>query len=165
MFDISNSKHFYEKLVYDYEDLHKQPDSGRAAINCAITAYHLPEWAWGDWLKKSDARRRLGFKTVDDFKKWLDVELWGFAAVQSVANGTKHFVRNEFVKTQRFDARPSEPGSAFFLIEIDVGPDRVRNDLETVVEQQILFWRDFFRKHGPYGELILPPSGVLDFST
>jgi hypothetical protein len=163
MFDITNSKDFYEKLVYD-EDLHKQPDSGRMAMNCAITAYHLAEWVWGDWLKSSNARRDLGFKSVDDFKNWLDGELWGFAAVQSVTNGTKHFIRNEFIKTQKFERRSSDRGSAFFLIEIDVGPDRVQNDLETVIEQQILFWRDFFRKYSPYGELILPPSGVLDFS-
>lgn len=44
MFEIEDSKAFCEKLVFDYEELRREPTSARVALNCVITAYHLAEW-------------------------------------------------------------------------------------------------------------------------
>jgi hypothetical protein len=51
MFDITTCRDFHRKLKADSEDFAKEQDSGRLALNCIITAYHLHEWVWGDWLK------------------------------------------------------------------------------------------------------------------
>ena len=46
-------------LVEDFDDFMAEPHSIRRAWHCAITAYHLHEWVWGDWLKANDKARRL----------------------------------------------------------------------------------------------------------
>jgi hypothetical protein len=51
MFDIETSEDFLNKLEAEYADFKAQPDSTRQALNCIMTAYHLHEWVWGDWLK------------------------------------------------------------------------------------------------------------------
>ena len=51
MFEIRNSLDFYEKLLAEYSDFMADTFSSRHAVNCAITAYHMAEWVWGDWLK------------------------------------------------------------------------------------------------------------------
>jgi hypothetical protein len=55
MFDIKTSRDFYEKLLDDCYDFQQDESSARLAINCAITAYHMHEWVWGDWLKTDHA--------------------------------------------------------------------------------------------------------------
>jgi hypothetical protein len=48
MFDISNAQDFYAMLVQDFDEFFEDQQSSRRAIHCAITAYHLHEWVWGD---------------------------------------------------------------------------------------------------------------------
>jgi len=52
MFDIKTADDFYAVLVADFDDFMDEPHSGRRALHCAITAYHLHEWVWGDWLRR-----------------------------------------------------------------------------------------------------------------
>jgi hypothetical protein len=51
MFGIDTSSDFLVKLEADFADFEKQPGSGLLALNCAMTANHMYEWVWGDWLK------------------------------------------------------------------------------------------------------------------
>jgi hypothetical protein len=171
MFGIQNSRDFYEKLVAEYEDLHHDPMSARIAVNCAITAYHLAEWIWGDWLKGNlAAQAAVGVHTVDEFKKWVDTQTPYFAAMQSITNGTKHFNQNAFSQTQlsegAFDRNAFDP-NAFsvngLLIEVQTDSGAHWYDYETVLEQLLLFWREFLLKHSPYTDLSLPPSSVAEF--
>jgi hypothetical protein len=74
MFDITTSRDFYAKLVADFDDFMAEPDSGRLALNCAITAYHLYEWVWGDWLKTDYVTQKvLGVRDRDSFAAWKPV--------------------------------------------------------------------------------------------
>ena len=57
MFDIITSRDFLEKLEGDFADFSEAPHSTRLALNCAMTAYHLHEWVWGEWLKNQSAGR------------------------------------------------------------------------------------------------------------
>ncbi len=50
MFDILNASDFYAMLVEDFDEYMDKPHSARLAIHCAITATHLHEWVWHDWL-------------------------------------------------------------------------------------------------------------------
>jgi hypothetical protein len=52
MFDILNSREFYNKIIEDFQEFDREQSSARLAINCALSAYHLTEWVWGDWLKE-----------------------------------------------------------------------------------------------------------------
>ena len=49
MFDINNARDFYQKE--DFDDYMQRPDSARHAMNCAITAHHMADWVWGDFVK------------------------------------------------------------------------------------------------------------------
>ena len=42
--------------------------SARHAMNCAITAHHMADWVWGDFVKKDSVlKAKLGVKDKDDF--------------------------------------------------------------------------------------------------
>lgn len=173
MFDITNSAQFYEKLVFEYEELRKDKGSARVGINCAITAYHLAEWAWGDFVKADKALQNdLGFGNVDEFKAWLDKEIPEFQSMQMIANGTKHFIRKYFPQTNRAEAAFSDAfqQDAFqtqdmLTVEVpyESGPSWM--DLEGVIENQILFWRGFIEKYSEHKGLMLPPSRVAEFES
>ena len=102
MFDITNSLGFYKKLLADVADLQEHPDSARLAVNCAVTAYHLHEWVWGDWLKTDHAAwKKLGIRDKKGFLDWLDAHAPWFQTVQMLANGSKHFMRQASQQTRR----------------------------------------------------------------
>jgi len=71
MFDIITSRDFLAKLEADYTDFKAQPDSARHALNRIITAYHLHEWIWGDWLKTDYAT----WKKLSRGKLWNQEEI------------------------------------------------------------------------------------------
>jgi len=99
MFDVITARDFYVMVIEDFDDFMEEPHSARRALHCAISAYHLHEWIWCDWLKNDTAaRERIGIKkSKDDFVAWvLRANVW-FHYVQAMANGTKHLGRtNEF---------------------------------------------------------------------
>jgi len=49
---------YLAKLEADFADFMKERGSERLALNCAVTAYHLHEWVWHDWLKNADLSLR-----------------------------------------------------------------------------------------------------------
>ena len=73
MFSIDTSRDFLAKLEADFTDYAKEPGSGRLALTCAMTAYHLHEWVWGDWLKTDYAVwKTLGIRDLETFLAWID---------------------------------------------------------------------------------------------
>ncbi|MBT1516526.1 hypothetical protein KIP88_39555 [Bradyrhizobium sp. SRL28] len=75
MFDIVNSRDFYQKLLEDFDEFMKDQASARLAINCAIMAHHMADWVWGDFLKKDGAlKAKLDIKDKDDFMAWIDTQ-------------------------------------------------------------------------------------------
>ena len=52
-FDIVTCQDFHAKLTADFDDFAKEEDSGRVALNCAITAYHLHESAGAIDLRRT----------------------------------------------------------------------------------------------------------------
>ena len=96
MFDIITCRDFHAKLKADFDDFAKEEDSTRLALNCAITAYHLHEWVWGDWLKTDyGVWKELGIRDKESFIARLERECLGFNTLQDLANGAKHFVRQQ----------------------------------------------------------------------
>jgi hypothetical protein len=72
MFDMVTSHDFYAMLVQDFNDFMNEQCSARRALHCAVTAYHLHEWVWGDWLSKDYGTwKALGIRDRDSFLAWI----------------------------------------------------------------------------------------------
>lgn len=171
VFSIRNSRDFYQKLLQEFDDFRRDNLSARHAINCAVTAYHMHEWVWGDWLKKNTvAKAKLGISDKDSFLAWIDTNEPFFSVVQDLANGSKHFDRKTMQKTQvagAFDAAASD-GHAFDIarleVELDDGGGETRRVLaEILFNDLIVFWRDFLREYGPFADLPTPEAHVTEF--
>jgi hypothetical protein len=100
---------FSTSFKADYADFKSQPSSARRALNCIITAYHLHEWVWGDWLKADYATwKKLGIRDRNSFQAWLDSSWPGFGVLKDLTNGAKH-IRKTYVDTERIAGYGSGP--------------------------------------------------------
>lgn len=157
MFDIETCRDFHKKLNADFDDFVKEQDSARLAMNCVITAYHLHEWVWGDWLKTAySAWKELGIRDKDSFLAWIERECPAFNTVQDLANGAKHFIREESVKTRHVGGYGMGPfgigpfGASYLLIDYgtDAGDDRYKT-AKDLIEAVVTFWNIFFERYLP----------------
>ena len=172
MFSIDTSRDFLAKLEADFADYEKEPGSGRLALNCAMTAYHLHEWVWGDWLKTDYAvRKALGIRDSNTFLAWIDKACPWFFAIQGLTNGAKHFIRNQPFQARRVSRPPfmlDAPGAGFdegawdgpmpyvvagneFLL-FDFGPEAAEHQwmpTSMLLEVVVRFWREFFERYAP----------------
>jgi hypothetical protein len=151
MFDIITSQDFLSKLEAEYADFKAQPDSTRHAVNCIMTAYHLHEWVWGDWLKTDyEAWQEIGgIRDKDSFKVRL-AELWpGLVIAEELTNGTKHFAKGS-VETGRIAGYGSGPynvgpyGRPYLLIDYGSGCVPRYQTAEQLIDAAVTFWRGFF---------------------
>jgi hypothetical protein len=159
VFDIITSDDFLVKLEADYADFKTQPDSARHALNCIITAYHLHEWVWGDWLKADKAtQQELGINgTIASFEAWLERTCPDFGVVEKLTNGAKHFVRATAETTKRTAGWGEAPwgvapwGQPCLLIDSgsDLPDDKRYQTAEQLLDDVVTFWRAFFKRHRP----------------
>ena len=175
MFDIENSADYYAMLVSDFDDFMEDQRSARKAIHCAITAYHLGEWVWHDWLKDQvDLKAKLGVTSEKSFYKYLNDHLW-LLVLREIANGSKHFRKQTF-RTQHVQGYGAGPygmgpyGTGYLMIDLGSAtepPEDQFADLSDpneevfeaadtsyvgaaeLLEVVVRFWRDFFRLHRP----------------
>jgi hypothetical protein len=158
MFDITNARDFYQKLLEDFDDYMAHQDSARHGMNCAITAHHMADWAWVDFLKGDAAlRTKLGIKNRDGFKAWIDGQSIWYGMVQDISNGSKHFLREQSIGT----ARISGYGQGGYgigpygmgYLTVDLGgadPAHQLMPFALLLEVVVRFWRDFLSQYGPY---------------
>jgi hypothetical protein len=85
-FDIKNSKDFFKKLKEDYEEFSTNEVSSRIALNCAMTAWHLSEWIYNEYLETKCAE----FARLNDFHNFIKTECPSLQIMQDLSNGTKH---------------------------------------------------------------------------
>ncbi|WP_234050991.1 MULTISPECIES: hypothetical protein [unclassified Xanthobacter] len=171
MFDIRTARDFLDKLEADFADYQKEPASARLALNCAITAFHLHEWVWGDWLKKGHATcKALKIKEKKDFLRWIDTACVWFPTIQELTNGAKHFGHPKSFDSHRAssapflfdnaeaaldegnsdDPRPFVTGEEYLLI--DFGPDAAEyrwQPASRLFNAVVRFWRQFFAQYAP----------------
>ena len=170
LFDINNSRDFYQKLLEDFDDYMGNTGSARHAMNCAITAHHMHDWVWVDFLKRNiELRKRLGIKSRNDFIKWIvEKSIW-FSLVQGISNGSKHMQYDPALKAQHVGgwgvAKWDEHNWGQTHLVIDMGGDDPGSrymHIATLLEVVVRFWRDFLRAYGPYPEL---PVGKTQLAT
>jgi hypothetical protein len=183
MFDIETSKDFYAALVSDFDDYMDEPHSARRALHCAMTAFHLHEWVWGDWLKRDHVvQKKLGIRDFDTYLKWLNRSCVWFGYVQALANGGKHFDRDRGFETFRVAALPfsldhpqagldmgawdgpiryvsgslpvGRNGKGYLLLDLGEEAGEQRwMPADHIIEVVVRFWRDFFRAYRPSDSL------------
>lgn len=108
MFDVVSARDYYLTLIEDFDDFVDEPHSARRALHCAISAYHLHEWVWSDWLKNdAQVRNKLGIrKNKDEFVGWIcRANVW-FPYIQAIANGSKHMGRTDSFEAVKVVAAP-----------------------------------------------------------
>jgi hypothetical protein len=172
MFDIQTSHGFLAKLETDFADWEKEPGSSRLALNCALTAHHMHEWVWGEWLKTDFATwKALNIKDRDTFYGWCRTACPWLFWIDELANGTKHFNRHQSFEARRVSLLPAArnlpnagaedshwDGPMPFLIgspvllPIDNGPDAGEHrwiPAGMLLEVVVRFWREFFDKYSP----------------
>lgn len=81
-FEIKNSFDLFKKLEAEYEDLKNDELSSRHAINCAMTAWHLTDWAF------EDLRERHGYTNIGEYRNSLNCP--SLKIMHDIANGGKH---------------------------------------------------------------------------
>jgi len=159
MFDIITCRDFHRKLKADFEDFSKEQDSARLALNCIITAYHLHEWVWGDWLKTQHALwTEFGIRDKSSFVAWIEQKCPAFRTVQDLANGAKHFIRKQDVTTSHVGGFGMGPygvgpyGASYLLIDYgaDAGEQRW-NTAGDLIGAVVAFWDGFFDRYVPPG--------------
>ena len=167
MFDINNARDFYQKLLEDFDDYMQRPDSARHAMNCAITAHHMADWVWGDFVRgDASLKAKLGIKKKQDFMAWIDGQTVWYGLVQSISNGSKHFIRENAKGTQKvqgygmggFGQGPY--GMSYLAIEVSQ-TDPKNMEVSMLFEVVIRFWRDFLLQHGSFNPL---PKGKTKLS-
>jgi hypothetical protein len=94
IFDIADSAQFYRMVVADYDEFVAEQHSARRALHCAISAYHLHEWVWADWLKNNKAmQNHLKVHSRNEFLAWIMKHCVWFVWTRDLANGTKHCIQ------------------------------------------------------------------------
>lgn len=174
MFGISTPLQFYQKLVQEFDDFCEDPGSARHAMNFVITAFHLTEWVWKDFLKDNETKRKeLGIaKDINAFHQWIaDKSIWT-AQMRDLANGSKHF-QAKGLSVQAHVVGPLNTAALNTIgyneiqstLVVDMG------ELEGMphfmpathlFEIVMRFWRDFLRYHGPYSGIV--PIGKTKLS-
>lgn len=141
-------------------------------MNCAITAHHVHDWVWNDYLKNDEeTRKRMGIeKDKNDFAKWIDNHSVWFGIVQEISNGSKHFGRRASFETRRVAGYGmggygvGSYGRPYLVIdhgeEAGVHQFMLVPDLLEVV---VRFWRDFLRNYSPFrDELPKGKTNLMD---
>lgn len=158
MFSIETARQFFEKLLADQKDFKDQPDSARHALNCIITAYHLREWVWGEWLQNdSAALQAMKIQQEDDFVPWIKEQCPRFETVRQLTNGAKHFRPKspppESFHVGGFGSGPFGAGAfgkPYLLIDHGEAEGVRRwQTAEQLIDLVVDFWSEFFAKYHP----------------
>jgi len=162
MLTLNNSRDFYEKLLAEFDDFMVQQDSARHAMNCAITAHHMHDWVWSDYLKNDgDARARMGIgKDKIEFAQWIERHSVWYGLVRAISNGSKHFNKSDndgvLLVNDHIGHGYVEPGYLASYLALDQGEgviDARYMPLSMLFEVVVRFWRDFFNAYSPYKDL------------
>lgn len=82
-FEIKNSTDFLRKLLEEYKEYEKDYTSSRVALNCAMTAWHLSDWVFYEFIKKDASE-------LPKFQKELKILCPELQIMQDITHSTKH---------------------------------------------------------------------------
>jgi hypothetical protein len=124
-------------------------DRRDAAINCAITAWHLTDWIWTGMARTCASRPEVAtllgvsgrLPTKVDFIKWAVRKCPELEICQSICNGSKHVACVDLDDTRMAAPDPNErrPGRQL-VARIEIVDDGRTRDAIEVLGRVIDFW-------------------------
>ena len=157
IFAIKTARDIQAKAQEDIQLLLEKIDDSGRAMNAILSAYHLHEWIWAQWLKAEAPKKFNGALIRDkkDFLAWLDVTCPHFELLQELANGSKHCIPVH--STQEIAGYGRGPygigpyGAPYLLI--DKGSSLPIAERWLVASEMLAaigaYWTKFFFDHGP----------------
>lgn len=142
---VRTAEDFFYKLVWENKRLHAMPNDGSDEfayqfINCALTAWHMVDWAFQE-LPPDEAAR---FRKQADFRAHLREICRYLAICREIADGSKH---------ARITRNP-DPDIGTTQVAIDLGNEELTkmwmvqtglkfDDPKQVARSLENFWRDY----------------------
>jgi len=149
-FEITSARQFLEKLHEDQKDFAASHClSGRHVLNAIITAYHLHEWIWGEWLEKcNNLRKEWGVDCAESFHEHLaSKRCAALEDARRLTNGTKHF-KNRIETGHHQGAFDAGAFSSDFDIgHLWIDRDGKKQRAEDFIDELVKFWDQFFAEH------------------
>jgi hypothetical protein len=87
-FDIKTTSDFFKKLTEDYNEFLADKISSRVALNCAMTAWHLTDWAYNEFNNQLTAQ----FGRLDLYQEDIKDQCPSLQIMHDLSNGTKHYL-------------------------------------------------------------------------
>lgn len=151
-FGLNTAAGMAHKAWRDYERFKAARTTGDridAALNCAITLWHMSEWVWAG-IAAHDRHSTAVAATLgvsgrpmekDDVVKWALRECPSLAVCQSICNGTKHVISDRTVTTEMIapDVSKRPKGDQFVADAVVVSGDETRK-MGGVLMDAITFW-------------------------
>jgi hypothetical protein len=152
-FNITSAKEFLDKLHEEQKDfVASDCMSERHALNAIITAYHLHEWVWADWLQNSnDLRKKWNVDNHKQFFKKLTANdlCPALEDACAITNGTKHF-KNKKIATGQHDGafqRGVFQEDAFDVSYLWIERAGKKQRAEEFINELVKFWDQFFAEN------------------
>jgi hypothetical protein len=143
-FGINSAKKFFcEKVLPDYEAFKNDSLSPNAAINAAMSSWHLIDWIF------NDHSLGISFNRIEELRSVLMPRCASLALMHDLANGGKHLnlsrPKEDIVDTQVHhgsfdDSFDSSFDVSGLIIELSDGS---KLDFETELDLVISFWKDY----------------------
>jgi hypothetical protein len=129
-------------------DANSSDDRRDAAINCAITAWHMTDWAWvaiaANDRHNLEVAALLGVQghqlTRDDLVKWAISECPELVICQAICNGSKHVVCNDLSAELTAPDRDERGPGRSLVARAEILHDGSRLDAIGVLEKAVYFW-------------------------
>lgn len=153
---LHREKSRLEKAESDREGLADQVD---AAVNFAITAWHMIDWVWQ--RREHEFRECLGVKCFREFQDEMRRQCRGLAVCDVIANAAKHGGtaheredRPEIETVLVADAVPGGPAGVELTAKLaerqwslEIKVNGTREDLLALFNRVFLFWYKVIQKH------------------
>lgn len=152
-FGLETAASMAHKLYRDYQRYLNAPstdDRRDAAINGAITAWHMCEWVWTGITSydrySADISAFLGVvgrpMKRSDVQDWAERECPSLVDCRSICNGTKHVISDGSLVTQMDAPDPNERGRGKQLVARAVikHPDGSTTEMSKVLSDAFDFW-------------------------
>ncbi|MGD2100814.1 MAG: hypothetical protein PVG83_01130 [Acidimicrobiia bacterium] len=163
---IRSAHDFFSKLLLEQEESLRALTDHRVAINAAMTAWHLWEWAWNeiddDWALIQKAFRDeplSSFRDAASFQQWVVDKCPAMRDMEAIAVGAKHKA-DTLLEDHQGDFDPRD----FNREDFDVSRVRVRleggfdsgfssgfqtvrrEDFDRLLDVVVVWWSRYFER-------------------
>jgi len=146
-FDIKTTSDFFKKLTEDYNEFLANKTSSRVALNCAMTAWHLTDWAYNEYNNQLSAQ----FVKLDMYQQDIKNRCPSMQIMHDLSNGTKHYLltrHRPIVKrtTLHRGSFNSDFNRDFDISSLDIALiDGTKIYFEDEIQKVVDFWAQYLK--------------------